>query len=839
MISDHRTDPNRGVKQLSIQESKSYFTKVHSSLKAHSLTLGELVEKINDGYCFVPSLFTGRVETKSFQHSRTIVLDIDKTEGWSTFERIKKCLEEELQLHINFYYETESSTEENPRFRIVLIFDGLITNSDTYKQIAVKLSQKVGGDENTMCTKLWQPCFKGHKVKVLCEELNSSQNPFILLCMRNVVNSKTARVYSKPMLRKFESDFVNKDGSRIGDTRPPIRNFSYDIVKSHSSVFRDFANGQLHLKYAQLRNLVTNMRHVSGGLQFVKESMDLMQDSYTPSDYALIEVHKKYDWKPEGIGTFDPSIEGLYTNILDIQQKRRGRMRVVEPMPVRQELPAAEAALEENMYTALTIPLDELTTIFLLQADPGIGKTSLIVKVLRRNQELPIGDRKKYVVAIPSHDLIDEFCQQLDKQAIDYLRIPDIRFEEIGVQKAIDACFSLNNFKQSTAIIEGVSKNDRKPLYMGVEGDQDDRPFLPNDIQHAQKYLEAKKEMKTTSRVVVMTHQRVLISQVPNNRPVLVDEDIWTRMLPITTVDLKTVVQELQKGLQYKSFSTSEMMNNYREDIHTYINFFSKLEPNQIKRCVGTLILNNFDLVIHGLSEMCENLLVVPLLCSTHVFLKQGKIYGIRKMDIQITNRKVILSGTADIWLYSRLYPGVRFMGGARVRNKGEVCQIYDMAYYKSQFRKGKFPPIKPNSNVISYKASDAFQYPDHWKILTDCYFFNAEGTNRYENQDLSVVGTPLLPFHVLILYYHALGFPPIDDISKTWRVIRLDNYEYYTYTYRNEDLAQLEQRLARQEIEQGAARSRSLRNDALVHVFSNIPARQTTLFFETLEDWM
>lgn len=190
-----------------------------------------------------------------------------------------------------------------------------------------------------------------------------------------------------------------------------------------------------------------------------------------------------------------------------------------------------------------------------------------------------------------------------------------------------------------------------------------------------------------------------------------------------------------------------------------------------------------------------------------------------------------MMSATVDPFFYEKL--GVNFTDSnvTNIQQQGQVIHskgsMWSKRRLKTLIQKNEFDKLPKTENdvVLTYKEFKSLFEKAHPTI----HFGHCEGFNELESENLSIVGTPIPHPFMVFFYAHAFNLESITQ-EKRMRKVEFDGFPFRMYTYVDENLAQIEIRLARMQIDQLVGRARTLRNDCVVSVSSGIPPSDTTI---------
>ncbi len=109
-------------------------------------------------------------------------------------------------------------------------------------------------------------------------------------------------------------------------------------------------------------------------------------------------------------------------------------------------------------------------------------------------------------------------------------------------------------------------------------------------------------------------------------------------------------------------------------------------------------------------------------------------------------------------------------------------------------------------------------------------HFGNTEGSNSLEGQDILVIGTPHHAGFLYKLVAFTMGLDFDEDEEMTSQFVTYRGYRFWFKTYINEELRAIHFWMLESELEQAVGRSRLLRHDCNVHLFSNFPLSQAKM---------
>jgi len=190
-----------------------------------------------------------------------------------------------------------------------------------------------------------------------------------------------------------------------------------------------------------------------------------------------------------------------------------------------------------------------------------------------------------------------------------------------------------------------------------------------------------------------------------------------------------------------------------------------------------------------------------------------------------------MMSAPVDPFFYEKL--GVNFTDSnvTNIQQQGQVIHskgsMWSKRRLKTLIQKNEFDKLPKTENdvVLTYQEFKSLFEKAHPTI----HFGHCEGFNEFESENLSIVGTPIPHPFMVFFYAHAFNLESITQ-EKRMRKVEFDGFPFRMYTYVDENLAPIEIRFARMQIDQLVGRARTLRNDCVVSVSSGIPPSDTTI---------
>ncbi len=775
-------------------------------------TLEELRDIVYNGQTIVPAILKdGYRNNASFSGSQAIFLDFyDNQNPQAEIEKYK-----EYGIDVNLIYNSFSHTADYNKFRLVIVLDTLIEDALTYKNIVSALI-KVGGSDEA-CKDVSRMYYAGTNPEVLTENINQWSE--VKGALTDLINKdKKANKYSRTYKK---IDKVDNGGNMqspyntIGDcTSAPklnIQSFSYEEACNNSTLFNGFDKGTVHLKYSQVRALVSNMMFVRGGLKYVTQKMNERGD-YKGEDYALLRRIPNAGYKhPEGMSSFDITISEDYHNILDLDKKVR-----VYVIQTREIIKEDVKVISEKMKVHHRNALNSKNRISIINAPTGTGKTELMIK------------EPNVIIALPTHKLKEELANRMDAGNLDYFETPSP--PEFITKGLVDRYNNLQSMEESSLAFDLI-KN------VAEDKDVEGVVYTEDDTQIALEFKSALNDAYNSDVTVLTTHSRVMLTpQLFKNKDVVYfDEDIITELLNNKSVRAGYIYSKIDRLI-----NSSKKGSDFHKD--------SLMVKEQVEQIVGEVVgtlktsLRFIDrsgffsrlAVMEGYNQLAKFLNS----SDSRFFVGNDKEstaslgYGNLKGISDVFSKVIIFSGTADKYFYDGVFHrngegDYDFFHCGVAKNLHPIKQDTSKSCSKYSMSKGEFPEVDSDI-VITHKAyAGSFE----GKEEQDVYFGNTQGIDKYKGLNISVAGVMIEPNNSTIMKAILLGkIPPANPI-KSMQTVDLDYFSFPFYTFEDENLRQIEMRSAMSPLIQAVGRARTTRTDAKVDVHTSLPIPDADIF--------
>ncbi len=224
----------------------------------------------------------------------------------------------------------------------------------------------------------------------------------------------------------------------------------------------------------------------------------------------------------------------------------------------------------------------------------------------------------------------------------------------------------------------------------------------------------------------------------------------------------------------------------------------------------------------------------VGKLINASAFIKTASdrgttIYFLLKRDLPQNKKVIIMSATPQVHLYKKLYPGkVEVIDISNIELTGKVYQHTDRSYSRATLDGTLILKILDEIGyvpAIVHKNMKEFFF--HYE--SPMHFGNVLGYNEYNGWDIAVIGTPHQNEIVYRLMAHAVGVDPNLEKEIMMRQVEYGNFRFSFRTFANKEMQEIQLGLIESELLQAVGRARTLRNDCVVELYSNLPLSCST----------
>lgn len=490
----------------------------------------------------------------------------------------------------------------------------------------------------------------------------------------------------------------------------------------------------------------------------------------------------------------------------------------------------------ENLYNNL---LSKKTTMGLLIAQTGLGKTELVIELIMRTIE----NGKGCIYAIPNRITIKEFVEErlAPKGFTNYIITPVL--EDLEDEKIAKEVKYFQNI--------GTYGRLRKYLHKILE----DNKASKNDLEIISAYLEVNEQIKNFDGLIITTHSRFpyFSEEVYKNKIAFIDEDVFdSEFIKITTMPVNRIADIIKDSSVLQELATDklnqiiEMKENIVQKIHyCRVSGMSKTQIEKDLLDMRKSPVNIFD-----------------FLSCTAV----KKFYNGNKHKVKCFNFSpmppipiLITSATAEKEFYQLVFGEsgkLEIEEVSKAEYEGNVI-LWDSHTYSQEFleKEGNIVHIKElidmckalGMNLVTFKGfikenqsilieGETTENP---KLLDgiECFnFFSILGLDSLKDNDLAVIGKPLknediFYFLALLVYDKKYGDTTILEEQCKTQIVEDNGFLFRLYTYNDEILRKIQMWSISSNEEQYVGRARAISNsERTVYLASAYPVEQLQL---------
>ncbi len=370
-----------------------------------------------------------------------------------------------------------------------------------------------------------------------------------------------------------------------------------------------------------------------------------------------------------------------------------------------------------------------------------------------------------------------------------------------------------------------------------------------NIIEDCNKFIVLEKEIEDCSKIIVCTHAKlpfVLDSNVVI-KTVFLDESIDdTLLFKIDTIS-RDDIATLLKLVPQNNISEFEGMvariNHGIKQKAVVIREQLLLNSQDKQGILDIVNSNKYRFSSPILTIMDNSLVIVPK-------------YEKKNHDgFAVCNTVFVVKANADLFNH---YPTVSFINVSATFHEGINRQLFGQAvqtvdyikesnqirlYHTNTCSKQNLNKLMQDSTWVDYVKKIAENMPVitfkklkedfsglGLNVVDDMHYWKCVGMDKLAGQDITIIGTPHSNEYKYLCIGAVLGYD-IADTQKNKQEIEYNGYRFNFYTYTNNQfLRELQLYFIDSQLCQAVGRARTIRTNAIVHVFSNFPIRGATL---------
>jgi len=423
------------------------------------------------------------------------------------------------------------------------------------------------------------------------------------------------------------------------------------------------------------------------------------------------------------------------------------------------------------------------------------------------------------VLAFPNHQLKDEVLKEKRNNPYNAISTPEVpKFESEEL-----------NFYLSNLYELGLSKLAYRKI-LDVSHQVTGSNYSMYDTKQASKYINQLKEVYATdSKTIFTTHSRALFSDNMPYSTTVFDEDPMEELLRVQSIDLE--------DLQKLSWSGGKKLFEHSEDsIWDLLKFLvDEVDEGEITQLPHKF---NIDMEKQGTSFALKGGIssnIVEFLRSDYLYKEEGnerKIFFINQNLLPQNRKIIIMSATLNLEIYKQILgKRAKVVDLSSVEQKGTIIQHTKKSYSRSSLE-GSIDRL--NEKLDDEKPTlTLMKYTDKVKNgVSEIYYGKSEGFDSLKGQSIQVVGTPFKNQALYLLMGKCLGIN-VDKFNREFKYqnVEWNGFRFAFNTFSNPDLREIHLADLAASLTQLIGRSRTLREDVQVDVYSSLPLTITDKF--------
>lgn len=809
------------------------------------VTLKELAECVGKRGCtFSPSTYQSKKNRtkENFKEMQVVALDFD---SGCLYETIKDKFVK-YDLPFVFSYSTLSSTQEYPKYRILLCHIVPIKDH-RIASFLLEMLKRMFLEADRSCFETARIFFGGRGVIEYNEKEELFHMDTLIYQYQRYEYERNAHNFGrdqKMMAKRFHIGLMHENlfdiqildekseefrgkpieyiielpqiSSKIVFYGVPTPLHQYNMCSNHVKhlekvgesricqscrLWKDFREG-VQLEHQMRFLLATNILYIKGMKKRFLHYIETYYHTKKKWEFDL-RYMKAHAYHPQGCENC------IYHDTCDhdinLVQTLSGRRRILSSDKKERYVSIEEGyeQMENALRTALACRDDG---IHLIKAQTGLGKTHAYETLIRqkgRAGEPPI------LVAVPLVRLKNEIANRLGEHVVETVSLDDLVMPSV-LREKVQILYNRGLHKEAKRTIREYADTLEESNIK---------------IQY-KEYLDFGPIVESAQNHIIMTHVQFL--QFLKIKPewftkyqVIIDEDILYTMLrntdSISAADVETAlsaglipaskVQEIKKllGAQEEIYLKSRSGCPYitKEEQDRY-----QIEGN----------LNGF--LNAG---------------SYHKAGDKIDYYAPYRLPKQ---KLIVMSATLEEQIYREFFKGRNIVMHEtdKMEYKGHLYQYT----YHSMSRRNLYEIIQCDQRTDFIEdLKDAVRDWDYGICFKEyekqfgkngMHFGNVTGIDKYKGKNGLIIGTPHLTESCYKLIACYMGIQ-VEKLEIRKRKVEFKGYSFFLMSYENEVLRNLQLYMISSELEQAIGRSRLLRTGATVYLFSNFPCEQAHLY--------
>jgi len=639
--------------------------------------------------------------------------------------------------------------------------------------------------------------YGGNNATILDAQLNEYNKAKVVLTgLINLEKSHATKARNRNMFKNdtnTEMPYILK-GSPNMSQNTTYKDFDFTYASTTSNVFEQFSNSTIELSYAQLFNLVSNMQYVNGGRKWVESKMDF-KGTYKAEDYAVLSNIPYYNYLPETIASFDPSLVGKVHNVLSLRANIPNEIELIQSI----EKEDVEV-VSDRFLSQFEDAKRSFKRISLCYAVAGLGKSEVIIR------------EPNVIIAVPNHKLKNELAERMKSKGLDYVITPEVPvFECEALNTKYKELQDIEETESASSLLHDIAKGTK------IEGIE----YGENDIEVAAEYYSELQIAYNAEVTVLTTHARIMLAPrlFKNKGTVIIDENIIGELVKTKSADYASIHDSIYRVLNNNGLGNDSRY--YLESVKAKLE--GAIDNKELSLNIGDSFTKSELLEFLQFKNGCASL--KALIGAEKIFksVYKGVVsynYGSIKQFDSAFDKVIVVSADIKESTYKRvLDESFNFFHSGFVKNKLPIVQYNDKSYSKSYMNSEKFTvPDYKHDVIITYKSMR-----EKFSPVRPHYYGNLIGLDLYKGEDISLIGTPIPPSGATIIKALLLGYQ-VSDTQKGMQVAESEHFKFPFFTFNDEVLRAIELEDIERELVQALGRGRTIRTESNTELFSSFP---------------
>lgn len=854
-----------------------------------SVTVEEFIEEIENGTSFKAAALNGN-KNADWESQQVFALDIDNDDA--SIARYGVLMPEDavkrfegLGVSPAFYYESFSSTEKRPKFRLIFIVRNPVTDIRIRNAIQIAL-MTIMPEADKACKDLSR-LFFGTNSECRIVNINQMYADIYNLVQGVIIYSKQQYKASKATkIIKAYCEFVglnmingypdvrlyeNSENGKMTATSiiyiienavnfPKTLLFSFNVDEQDAYRLTKAAKGKKKLKKQEIENRKHSYKTLIRGLDFVQleHSCELWAKFINGSRWCY---HNEIFgmacnmWRVEGAQSM--MIKAIDDNKVYID--KYNKINTIKSCSAYGYMPSRCSNFcpyyERCSNTGLNIlqsldntrgsirKVEDVTSIKLDAAEKKLNDSFLeayseegnIITIIKGGTGVGkttvlnnISNFNGLSISYSNHRLGQDIVSRV--KINNSLHLKELNIDNKEILNEFKRLQSIGAYKQARLYMEQYKNRimEKKELCEIEARDAD------KIIESITEYFENISKANTTNGTIFSTHKKILEINNDNINTYIIDEDIlMSSIISTSSLNILEINSYIKLSNKHKAKTIKKCLSNLR------IQIFKAIEnPNRAFKIEKVNV--DIDELNRLIQNECTNLKVnlrEILNISSIVANDNGDVLG---MTIgKLPNKKcIILSATANENIYRSLLPNreIRFVDITDIETEGKVilhytgCSRNKLSKEFDECLDKIKHEAKGINNVITFaKFENKFRKAGFNPIA---HFGACSGLDSYKGQDLIVAGTPHVDERVYRLLATIIAGKVEEHEKISYINAKRNGFEFYFNTYEECSLLrEIQFYYIESELVQAIGRARVLRTNATVHVFSNYPVRGAVLY--------